>query len=127
MQAGEEFGRTKLGEDNSYRSAPEINMLRWSQVEDFGDLVEYYKGLIRLRKRLPGLCDKSPSAFVRITDQKICGEGIVSFRVDNRSVMPPARRSPQSCRTAAETGKFWRTEGRLTAAGRQKAPKARWR
>ena len=85
MQAGEEFGRTKLGEDNSYRSAPEINMLRWSQVEDFGDLVEYYKGLIRLRKRLPGLCDKAPSAFVRITDQKICGEGIVSFRVDNRS------------------------------------------
>lgn len=85
MQAGEEFGRTKLGEDNSYRSAPEINMLRWSQVEDFGDLVDYYKGLIRLRKRLPGLCDKSPSAFRRITDQRVWGEGIVSFRVDNRS------------------------------------------
>lgn len=85
MQAGEEFGRTKLGEDNSYRSAPEINMLRWRQVQDFADLVDYYKGLIRLRKRLPGLCDKTPSASGRITDREICGEGIVSFRVDNRS------------------------------------------
>ncbi len=85
MQAGEEFGRTKLGEDNSYRSAPEINMLRWSQVEDFGDLVAYYKGLIHLRKRLPGLCDKAPSAFRRIKDQKVWGPGVVSFRVDNRS------------------------------------------
>lgn len=85
MQAGEEFGRTKLGEHNSYRSAPEVNMLRWRQTMEFTDLVEYYKGLISLRKKLPGLCDKSPDAFRRITDQKIRGEGVVSFRVDNRS------------------------------------------
>ena len=84
MQAGEEFGRTKLGEDNSYRSAPELNMLRWRQVHKFADLVDYYKGLICLRKRLPGLCDKAPSASERIRHQEINGEGIVSFRVDNR-------------------------------------------
>lgn len=85
MQAGEEFGRTKLGDDNSYRSAPEVNMLRWRQVHEFGDLVDYYKGLIRLRKKLPGLCDKTPSAFRRITHQTVHREGVVSFRVDNRS------------------------------------------
>ncbi len=84
LQAGEEFGRTKFGDDNSYRSDPEINMLRWRQAERFQELVEYYRGLISLRRRLPGLCDKSRDAWRRIQDQAVHGEGVVSFRVDNR-------------------------------------------
>ena len=84
LQAGEEFGRTKHGEDNSYCSAPAVNMLRWGQTEEFGSLVEYYRGLIRLRKRLPGLCDKSPEAVERISRKKILKDGVVSFHVDNR-------------------------------------------
>lgn len=85
LQAGEEFGRTKAGEGNSYCSAPEVNMLQWSRTVEYGELVEYYKGLIRLRKKLPGLCDKSSLAAKRVTDRKIHGDGVVSFRVDNRS------------------------------------------
>lgn len=85
MQAGEEFGRTKLGDENSYRSAPEINMLRWQQTVEFSDLLEYYQGLIRLRKQLPGFYDKSAAARERITDRKIWQEGVVSFVVDNES------------------------------------------
>ncbi|MCM1264421.1 MAG: type I pullulanase [Butyrivibrio sp.] len=85
MQAGEEFGRTKLGDGNSYRSAPELNMLKWRQTAEFSDLVEYYKGLIRLRKRLPGLYDKSVSAAKRIRNKEIVKEGVVSFLVDNRN------------------------------------------
>ncbi len=84
FQAGEEFGRTKFGDDNSYRSAPEINMLRWKQAERFRELVEYYKGLISLRQKLPGLCDKSRDAWKRIQDQAVHRAGVVSFRVDNR-------------------------------------------
>ncbi len=52
---------------------------------EYKELVEYYKGLIRLRKKLPGLCDKSASASTRITEKKIYKSGVVSFRVDNRS------------------------------------------
>lgn len=84
LQAGEEFGRTKSGEGNSYRSAPEINMLKWHRTVEFAELVDYYKGLIRLRKQLPGLCDKSAAASKRIKGEKISGEGVVSFLVDNR-------------------------------------------
>ncbi len=83
LQAGEEFGRTKLGDDNSYRSDPQLNMLRWYQTQEFGDLVEYYKGLIRLRKKLPGLYDKSKEAAARVSGRKILKEGVVSFYVDN--------------------------------------------
>lgn len=83
FQAGEEFGRTKFGDENSYRSAPEINMLRWSQTVVFRELVDYYRGLIALRKCLPGLYDKSPAAGDRISGQTIHREGVVSFFVDN--------------------------------------------
>jgi len=83
FQAGEEFGRTKLGDENSYRSAPEINMLRWEQSVEFAELVSYYKGLIRLRKSLPGLYDKSSSAYIRIYKEEVHKDGVVSFVVDN--------------------------------------------
>lgn len=53
MQAGEEFGRTKYGDENSYRSSASINCLDWNRKEIFGDLVEYYKGLIGLRNEIP--------------------------------------------------------------------------
>lgn len=83
FQAGEEFGRTKFGDENSYRSDPEINMLRWKQTEEFGGLLSYYKGLISLRKKMPGLWDKSEKAVKRISERKIIGEKAVSFRLNN--------------------------------------------
>ena len=86
FQAGEEFGRTKLGDENSYRSDPKINMLRWKQTVEFKELVSYYKGLIRLRKNLPGLYDKSSSAYIRIYKEEVHKDGVVSFVVDNRSI-----------------------------------------
>ena len=83
MQAGEEYGRTKFGDGNSYRSHPEINMMRWEQTVEFSDLLEYYKGLITLRKRMPGLCDKSKEAKDRIMKRTVHGKKLVSFHVDN--------------------------------------------
>ena len=85
FQAGEEFGRTKLGDENSYCSAPEINMLRWKQTVEFEELVSYYKGLIRLRKKMPGLYDKSSNAYTRIYKEEVYKDGLVSFIVDNTS------------------------------------------
>jgi len=83
MQAGEEYGRTKFGDGNSYRSKPELNMIRWHQTVEFSDLLEYYKGLIRLRKRMPGLCDKTAEAPKHITEKTVHGKGLVSFVVNN--------------------------------------------
>ena len=85
FQAGEEFGRTKYGDENSFHSAPEINMLDWSRMAQFHELVEYYKGLIALRKTMPGLYDKSETASHRISGQTIHREGMVSFFVDNEN------------------------------------------
>lgn len=83
MLSGEEFGRTKEGIENSYQDSIEINRLDWSRPNVFSDLVLYYKGLIELRKKLPGLCDKTPEAGKRIEHKKIQGKGCVSFLIHN--------------------------------------------
>ena len=50
LLAGEEMGRSKDGDENSYKSAATLNMIDWSLVEKNADLVSYYKGMFELRK-----------------------------------------------------------------------------
>ncbi len=83
FQAGEEFARTKLGDHNSYKSSPDVNKLDWHRAWTFGGLTDYYRQLIRLRKSLPGLCDKTPEAAKRIVETNVYREGVVSFQVEN--------------------------------------------
>lgn len=49
MIAGEEFARTKFGDENSYSSSININKLNWNRVVEYNDLVTYYKGLMEFR------------------------------------------------------------------------------
>ncbi len=66
MQAGEEFGRTKYGDGNSYRSQIEINQIDWSRQVKFAPLVAFYKDLIRLRKSYKALHDPTEYSANRI-------------------------------------------------------------
>ena len=52
FQAGEEGGRTKLGEHNSYNLSKNLNMIDWKRMYMFEELIEYYKKIIKIRKRL---------------------------------------------------------------------------
>ena len=84
MLSGEDFGRSKLGIRNSYRSPRRINRLDWKRASKFRELTEYYRGLIALRKRLPGLCDKSEQARVRLMEIVSPMRGAGAIRLDNR-------------------------------------------
>ena len=86
--SGEEFARTKGGLEDSYNAPIAINRLDWERAWEERELADYYKGLIALRKQLPGLCDKSPQAAERIrTAWK--RKGFVGFFVDNRGKGAP--------------------------------------
>ena len=55
IHAGEEMARTKVDEDgklveNSFASSDKVNKIYWDRKIEYKDLVEYYKGLISLRK-----------------------------------------------------------------------------
>jgi len=49
MLAGEEFARTKHGNDNSFESGSRINELDWRRASDMRGLVRFYADLIALR------------------------------------------------------------------------------
>lgn len=50
LNSGEEFLRTKFGEDNSFISPDTINALNWDEKNSNLQVVDYYKGLIQIRK-----------------------------------------------------------------------------
>ncbi|MFD6507049.1 MULTISPECIES: type I pullulanase [unclassified Bacillus (in: firmicutes)] len=50
LHAGQEFYRTKQGNENSYNANDEINRLDWDQKEKEMETVNYIKGLIAIRK-----------------------------------------------------------------------------
>ena len=82
MLSGESFCRSKGGHTNSHNAPIEINQLNWQQVTDEADMVNYYRGLIALRRQLPGLCDKSDLANTRIGNTW-AQPGLVGYMVDN--------------------------------------------
>jgi pullulanase len=54
-QAGRMIDLTKIPEfvHNSYNAGDEVNQFEWERLKDFGDVNDYYAGLIALRKAHP--------------------------------------------------------------------------
>ncbi len=50
LHAGQEFFRTKNGDENSYRSPDNINWLDWARKDENESTVKFVKGLISIRK-----------------------------------------------------------------------------
>lgn len=84
LLSGEEFGRTKLGVKNSYCSPVALNRIDWRRAQKNRALSEYYRGLIALRKQLPGLRDKSILAGERLIEATDIAPGAALLRMDNR-------------------------------------------
>jgi pullulanase len=53
LQEGEEFLRTKDGNENSYNAGDAVNRLDWSRKKVYQDVFDYYTGLIHLRNQHP--------------------------------------------------------------------------
>lgn len=54
IQAGQEFLRSKNGECNSYNLPDRINSLKWDNITENSDIADYYRGLIKIRRRFRG-------------------------------------------------------------------------
>jgi type I pullulanase len=53
IHAGQEFERTKNGDDNSYQSSDAVNSMKYKQRVTYATTLNYFKGLIALRKAHP--------------------------------------------------------------------------
>lgn len=82
LLAGEEFSRTKLGDDNSYKSSPDLNMLDWSRTADYADVVSYYKGMIDIRKNFDAFSDGTQTSGKAI-QWLDTPTGVIGYSLDN--------------------------------------------
>lgn len=88
MLSGEEFARTKRGAHNTYRAPIALNAIDWKRARTRRELVQYYRGLIALRKLLPALTDKRREAAARVLDvQSPRGDSAVLL-LDNAGESP---------------------------------------
>ncbi len=53
IQGGDEFLRTKGGNDNSYNAGDTVNQFVWALKTQYNDVFNYYAGLIHLRNNHP--------------------------------------------------------------------------
>ena len=83
FQAGEEFARSKMGDHNSYQSSASINKLDWKRVKEYSDLVDYYKGLIEIRKNFSAFRDPTTSAGNRIQWLTTSGNQQIAYSLTN--------------------------------------------
>lgn len=55
--AGEEMGRSKDNDENSYKSSATLNQIDWSLASSNADIVDYYKGVRQIREKFSPLRD----------------------------------------------------------------------
>ncbi len=87
LHGGEEFARTKFGNDNSYNAADRINEVDWSLKKRNYDLFTYTRDLIALRKAHPVFrlrAKEQIAAWLKFHDTNI--PGTVMFTLDPGSV-----------------------------------------
>jgi type I pullulanase len=96
MLAGEEMARTKLGDENSYKSSVEVNAIDWTLLEKYPALVDYYKGLIEIRKSVDVLSDPI-GRDTQVNYLEAEGKGAIAYSVgepDDPSIVVAVNGSP---------------------------------
>ena len=87
FQAGEEFARSKYGDENSYNSSTSVNQLKWSNTVTFSDIVGYYKGLISIRKAYEPFRDPTnvSNNTIYFSWGDSCPSNVVAFTMYNKN------------------------------------------
>ena len=71
--AGDEFGNTQFGNNNAYCQDNEISWLNWDYLKRNREFFEFYKSVIRLRKKHPVIRKKLGKAKCGLDEIVTCG------------------------------------------------------
>jgi pullulanase len=85
IQAGQEFLRTKNGEHNSYNLSDAINSLKWGDRASEKVTVDYYKGLIALRKAHKGFRMNTPASIQKNLKFLSAPNNILAYSIDGKA------------------------------------------
>ncbi len=87
LQAGQEFLRTKGGNDNSYKANDAVNKLDWALKSKNIDTVNYFKGLIKLRKDHPAFRMTSAEMIKQNLKFLAVPENMVAYEITHNANM----------------------------------------
>lgn len=90
LHAGTEFLRSKNGIENSFESPDSINQMDWDLRKKNGDVVEYVRALVRMRKE--HVAFRQMNADLIRTSLKFrtdVPDGILAYTIDGRKVYDP--------------------------------------
>ena len=80
---GEEFCRSKDGDENSYASSRKENMLDWENVDLYSDVIEYYRGLYKIRAAFAAFSDSTAATANSLTYLSDVPKGVMGYTINN--------------------------------------------
>ena len=83
---GDEFMRTKFGNNDSYSAGDAVNGVNWERKRTFKSIFEYIKGLIKLRKEHPAFRMSDPNEIrEKLTFLKLPEDDIVGYTISDHA------------------------------------------
>lgn len=80
---GEEFCRSKDGDENSYASSRKENRLDWENVDLYSDVIEYYRGLYKIRDAFAAFSDSTAATANSLTYLSDVPKGVTGYTINN--------------------------------------------
>lgn len=80
---GEEFCRSNDGDENSYASSRKENMLDWENVDLYSDVIEYYRGLYKIRDAFAAFSDSTAATANSLTYLSDVPKGVTGYTINN--------------------------------------------
>ena len=92
MQAGQELLRSKPAPDggfvhDSYNSPDSVNGIKWNDVTIRRGVMEYYRGLIAIRKRFPEFCLRTSEEIRTLVKYEDIGSGALAVHYGEKFLL----------------------------------------
>lgn len=80
---GEEFCRSKDGDENSYASSRKENQLDWENIDLYSDVIEYYRGLYKIRDAFAAFSDYTAATANSLAYLSDVPKGVTGYTINN--------------------------------------------
>jgi len=86
IQAGQEFLRSKNGDENSYKSSDAINSIKWNTKAENITTYKYFKGLIALRNTHPAFRMRTEAQVIKNLKFYTVPSSVVMYSINGKAV-----------------------------------------
>ncbi|MBO9130384.1 type I pullulanase [Bacillus sp. 165] len=111
LHAGQEFMRTKGGDENSYKSSTKINQLDWVRCAAFQEEVDYVRRLIALRKTEPAFRLQTADKIRQCLQFIAAPDGVLAYSIrdeqNNKQLFVAHNTNRQAASVTLSTNQEW--------------------